>query len=85
MMGLEPIAVASSDEKLAKCKELGAAHTLNYKSLTSDEFVSKVKQLGGADYILDPVFAQQFATNVQCINTDAVWVVYGFLGGFNLD
>ena len=39
MMGLEPIAVASSDEKLDKCRELGAAHTLNYKSLTSDDFV----------------------------------------------
>lgn len=39
----------------------------------------------GVDYILDPVCAQNFELNIACCNMDARWVVYGFLGGFQLN
>ena len=39
----------------------------------------------GVDYILDPVCAQNFAQNTHCIATDCRWVVYGFLGGFEIE
>jgi NADPH:quinone reductase-like Zn-dependent oxidoreductase len=35
----------------------------------------------GVDYVLDPVFASNFETNLGCLAMDSKWVVYGFLGG----
>ena len=39
----------------------------------------------GVDYILDPICAQNFQQNLKCIALDSKWVVYGFLGGFNIE
>lgn len=59
IFGIKTIAVSSNEEKLQYCKELGADHTINYKEGDVSE---KVLDLipNGVDYILDPVFAENF-------------------------
>ncbi len=50
--GCEVIATSSSDEKLARIRELGAAHVLNYK--TTPEWGAHVGQaLGGVDKVVE--------------------------------
>lgn len=87
MMGVRSIAVSSSKEKLDVCQSLGADFTLNYKELNKDQFVESVMKLTdnkGVDYIVDPVFAQNFEQNTACLAMDSKWVVYGTLGGAEL-
>ena len=50
--GCEVIATSSSDEKLARVRELGAAHTVNYK--TTPEWGAWIAQhLGGVDKVVE--------------------------------
>lgn len=50
--GAEVIATSSSDEKLARLKELGAAHTINYRD--TPEWGAHVKQaFGGVDKVVE--------------------------------
>lgn len=50
--GCEVIATSSSDEKLARVRELGAAHTINYKT-TPDWGVHVGQALGGVDKVIE--------------------------------
>ena len=88
MMGIKSIAIASTQEKLDACKGLGADHVLNYKEVSKEQFAAKVMEFTdnkGVDYLLDPVCAQNFQQNLAILAMDAKWVVYGFLGGFQLN
>ena len=50
--GAEVIATSSSDDKLAQISDIGAAHTLNYKTIP--EWGAYVKQqFGGADHVVE--------------------------------
>ncbi|MCK0744535.1 zinc-dependent alcohol dehydrogenase family protein [Chromohalobacter nigrandesensis] len=54
LMGATVIATSSSDEKIARLKELGADHTLNYK--TEPEWGKRVKALTdgrGVDHVIE--------------------------------
>ena len=85
LMGIKSIAVASTQDKLDACSNLGADLTINYKELnTAETFAQKVMEFtgnNGVDYILDPICAQNFHQNLSCIAMDCRWVCYGFLGG----
>jgi len=52
-MGAEVIAISSSDEKLARAKQLGAAHGINYRAMP--EWNKAVVQLtnGGVDLVVE--------------------------------
>lgn len=67
---------------------MGADFTINYKEVNvPEEFAEKVMEFTdnkGADYILDPIFAQNFNQNLKCLAIGCRWVCYGFLGGANV-
>ena len=81
LLGATVIATASTDEKLAVCKQIGADHVINY----TDGFREQVKDLTGgrgADVIYDPVGGDVFdgyfedqRQNVQA--GDSVLIVRG--------
>lgn len=62
MMGARVIATSSSNEKLARLKEMGAEHTINYKEtpdwgkrvkeLTDGEGVDHIVEVGGGRYVV---------------------------------
>jgi len=87
-MGIKSIGVASSKDKLDMCKWLGVDEVINYKEINTPELfteeVMKMTDGKGVDYIIDPICASNFQQNCQILAMDAKWVVYGFLGGFNV-
>ena len=81
------IASASTDAKLEFCKTLGADLTVNYKT---ENILDKVKNFipNGVDLILDPVGGSMSEVNADLLARDGEWILYGLLGGgqvnFNL-
>lgn len=75
------IVTAGSQEKLDKARELGAIAAINYRE---EDFVEQVLQAThnhGADVILDCVGGSFFEKNIRSAAQDARWILYGLLGG----
>jgi len=77
-MGAKVIAAASTDEKLAVCKEHGADELINY---TTEDLKSRVKELGGCDVIYDPVGDKYAEPAMRTLNWYGRYLVIGFAGG----
>jgi NADPH2:quinone reductase len=80
LLGATVIATASTDEKLAVCKQMGADHVINY----TDGFREQVKELTGgrgADVIYDPVGGDVFDESMRCIAPFGRILIIGFTSG----
>ena len=80
LMGARVIATASTDEKLAVVRAMGADETINY----TDGFRDRVKELTdgkGADVIYDPVGGDVFDESMRCIAPFGRILIVGFTGG----
>eukprot|EP00079_Xenopus_tropicalis_P030216 XP_012825986.1 PREDICTED: quinone oxidoreductase PIG3 isoform X1 [Xenopus tropicalis] len=80
LAGAVPIVTAGSHEKLQTAIKLGAATGFNYKEENFGEKCLKFTNNIGADVILDCVGASHWEKNLQCLNTDGRWVLYGLMG-----
>ncbi len=78
VLGARVFTTAGSDEKCAKCLELGAERAINYKT---DDFVDVLKAEGGADLILDMVGGDYIPRNVRALADDGRLVQIAFLSG----
>lgn len=76
-LGCTVATTAGSAEKLAYCRELGATHAIDYH----DDWVEAVKQVGGADVVLDNMGAKYLMKNIDALAPDGRLVVIGFMGG----
>ena len=70
-----------SDEKVARCVELGADGGVNRHEGGFVDAVSEWTAGQGADVILDPVGGAYLADNLASLNLDGRLVVIGLLGG----
>ena len=80
LLGATVIATASTDEKLAVCKQMGADHVINY----TEGFREQVKDLTdgrGADVIYDPVGGDVFDESMRCIAPFGRILIIGFTSG----
>jgi len=80
LLGAVVIAAASTDDKLAVCKRLGADHVINY----TRGFREEVKALTGdrgADVIYDPVGGDVFDESMRCIAPFGRLLIVGFTSG----
>ncbi|MGY0502618.1 NAD(P)H-quinone oxidoreductase [Nocardia sp. FBN12] len=77
-LGARVAVTAGSDEKLAKCAELGAEILINYRT---EDFVAVVADQGGADVILDNMGAKYLERNVEGLAPFGQLVVIGMQGG----
>ena len=78
--GARVIATASSEEKLAFCREQGADETVNYREEGWHERVKKLTGRG-ADVIVDIVGGEIFELSTKCIAPDGRLLVIGFTSG----
>jgi NADPH2:quinone reductase len=81
LMGAKVIAAASTDEKLALCKEYGADELINY---TKQDLKSKIKELTegkGVDVIYDPVGGDFSEQALRGIAWNGRFLVVGFAAG----
>jgi putative PIG3 family NAD(P)H quinone oxidoreductase len=79
--GARVIATAGSDDKCARCVELGADHAINYKT---EDFAARAKELTGGrgvDVVLDMVAGDYIAREIACLNEDGRIVVIAVQGG----
>jgi NADPH:quinone reductase len=71
-LGARTIGVVSSDEKEQVARDAGAD-----EAVRSDQ----VKELGGADVVIDPVGGDRFTDSLRSLNEGGRVVVVGFTGG----
>lgn len=78
LMGAEVIACARGAEKLEICRKLGADHLIDSDT---DDIRAKVKALGGADVVYDPIGGAQFEAAMRACNRGARLLPLGFASG----
>ncbi|MGC8201607.1 NAD(P)H-quinone oxidoreductase [Aliiroseovarius sp. PTFE2010] len=76
VLGARVFATAGSDEKCARCQDLGAERAINYKS---EDFVTILREEGGADLILDMVGGDYIPRNIKALAEDGRLVQIAFL------
>ncbi|MGE0402173.1 MAG: NADPH:quinone oxidoreductase family protein [Kofleriaceae bacterium] len=80
LMGAKVIAAASTDDKLAFCREHGATEGINY---TSEDLKERLKVLtrGGADVVYDPVGGSLAEAALRGTAWQGRYLVVGFASG----
>ena len=81
IMGARVVACASSDDKLAFCRECGADETVNY---ATEDLKARLKELGsgaGMDVIYDPVGGDFSEAAFRSIAWGGRFLVIGFAAG----
>src|SRR3954454_2904820 len=76
-LGARTIAVVSSDAKEAVAREAGADEVVR----TDGAWKDAVKELGGADVVIDPVGGDRFLDSLRSLREEGRLVVVGFTGG----
>lgn len=81
-LGLQVIAVASTDEKRELARERGAVAVIDSR-LSPDEIKEEAKRIagGGVDYIYDPVGGEIGETCLRALGDDGQYLVIGFVAG----
>jgi NADPH2:quinone reductase len=80
-MGARVIAAASSEEKLALCRERGADATINY---ATEDLKTRTKELTdghGVDVVYDPVGGEYSEQALRAIAWEGRFLVIGFAAG----
>jgi NADPH:quinone reductase-like Zn-dependent oxidoreductase len=73
---------SSSDEKLKRAKELGAAHIINYRTTPEwQEEVLNMTNYNGADIILEVGGAKTLRKSFDCITFGGIIACIGYLSG----
>lgn len=81
LMGAKVIAAASSDDKLALCKEYGADATINY---ATEDLKTRIKELTegkGVDVVYDPVGGTYSEAALRSMAWEGRFLVVGFAAG----
>jgi NADPH2:quinone reductase len=80
-MGAKVIAAASTDEKCALCKTLGADATINYSRENLREALKTLTEGKGPDVVYDPVGGDLAEPAFRSIAWRGRYLVVGFVGG----
>ncbi|SDA37831.1 NADPH2:quinone reductase [Algoriphagus alkaliphilus] len=81
LMGAKVIAAASSEEKLALCREKGAELTINYET---EDLKTRIKELThgkGIDVVYDPVGGKFTESALRGMSWKGRYLVVGFANG----
>lgn len=79
-LGAEVIAAASSEDKLALCRERGAAHTINYDERDLRDAIREFAP-DGADVVIDPVGGPYAERALRSTRWGGRFVTVGFASG----
>ncbi|WP_420860933.1 NADPH:quinone oxidoreductase family protein [Algirhabdus cladophorae] len=77
-MGAKVIACARGSDKLVVAKNAGADHLIDSDS---EDITARVKDLGGADVVYDPVGGAQFTAALKATKRHGRYLVIGFASG----
>ena len=80
-MGARVIAAASSDDKLAICKQHGANETINYSNSDLREQINALTNKRGVDVVYDPVGGEYSEQALRSLAWKGRHLVVGFAAG----
>ncbi len=83
--GAHAIVTVGSDEKAARCRELGAIAAINYKEGPFERGVKEATGGRGVDVILDMVGAPYWEQNLACLVTGGRLILVAQQGGGTLE
>lgn len=81
LMGAKVIAAASSDDKLALCKEYGADETINYATEDLKKRLKELTEGKGVDVVYDPVGGHYSEDALRSTAWEGRFLVVGFAAG----
>ena len=82
-MGMETIITSSSDEKLARARELGADHTINYREVPDwEKAVLELTNGRGVDLTIDVGGQETLAKSIKAAASGGRIALVGILSGF---
>lgn len=81
ILGLEMFGTSSSDEKLARVKELGLQHGINYKQRDYEEAIKELTGGQGVDAVFEMLGGEHVAKGVRCLRDFGRLIAYGAATG----
>jgi len=81
LLGVEMYGTSSSDEKLARVKELGLQHGINYKQRDYEEAIKDLTAGEGVDAVFEMLGGEHTGKSVRCLRGFGRVIVYGSATG----
>ncbi len=81
ILGIEMYGTSSSDEKLARVKELGLHHGINYKRRDYQEVVKELTHGEGVDAVFEMLGGEHTAKSLRCLRDFGRVIQYGSATG----
>jgi NADPH2:quinone reductase len=81
LLGIEMYGTSSSEEKLARVRELGLQHGINYKQRDYVEGIKDLTSGQGVDAVFEMLGGEHVAKSVQCLGDFGRVIVYGSATG----
>ena len=81
LLGVEMFGTSSSDEKLARVKQLGLDHGINYKQHDYEEVVKNLTHGEGVDAVFEMLGGEHTAKSLRCLRDFGKVIQYGTATG----
>jgi NADPH:quinone reductase len=81
ILGIEMYGTSSSDDKLARVRELGLQHGINYKQRDYVEAIKDLTHGEGVDAVFEMLGGEHVAKSVKCVRDFGRVIVYGAATG----
>jgi NADPH2:quinone reductase len=81
ILGIEMYGTSSSDEKLARVKQLGLQHGINYKQQDYEEAVKNLTSGEGVDVVFEMLGGENTAKSTRCLRDFGRVIQYGTATG----
>ena len=81
LLGIEMYGTSSSEEKLARVKQLGLQHGINYKQRDYEEAIKDLTQGEGVDAVFEMLGGEHTNRSVRCLRDFGRVIVYGSATG----
>ncbi len=81
LLGIEMYGTSSSEEKLARVKELGLQHGINYKQRDYAEAIKELTNGEGVNAVFEMLGGEHTAKSVRCLRDFGRVIVYGAATG----
>jgi NADPH2:quinone reductase len=81
ILGIEMYGTSSSEDKLARVRELGLQHGINYKQRDYVEAINELTRGEGVDAVFEMLGGEHVAKSVRCVRDFGRVIVYGAATG----
>src|SRR5690348_12327569 len=81
VLGVETYGTSSSDQKLARVKEVGLNHAINYKQADYEKVIAELTGGEGVDAVFEMLGGEQTARSLRCLRDFGRVILYGTATG----